>query len=488
MAGDGTGFQLLITHPLTLAPAIDIRHFLCYAFIMSSYDLITPKTIRRRYAIVTFLVWFATALPLAVSVLLVQSRGLSLTEIGVVMGGYSLVIVLLEVPTGGLADAAGRKRVALVAHGLAALSNLALLFAFSLAGFMVAMALYGVSRALSSGALDAWFVDALLAADPDYDLQPALAEVETVSLLALGMGTLAGGALPRLFAGLPADGTAVLSPMAVPIAAAFVVRLLLLPVIAGLIRENRPSGVGPDRRGSSIRAVPALVRDAVALSRANGRLALLMAASFVSGFALLSIESFWQPFFAALPAAGSTPTILLGFIMAGSFLAGMGGNLLVGPVGRRLRPQHSAGDGRAYALVAGLARLAQGLSMLFLSATAALFPAAGFFWLVYLTSGVGLSPHAALVNAEIPAERRSTLLSIQSLAFYAGSFAGGAVLGRVADQWGIPAAWAIGGALLLASSLPYALLNHDRFRSKKISAADSTEMTDLSIRSISSGS
>jgi predicted MFS family arabinose efflux permease len=147
-----------------------------------------------------------------------------------------------------------------------------------------------------------------------------------------------------------------------------------------------------------------------------------------------------------------------------------------------LFPRRSADDGRTYALVAGLGRLAQGLAMLSLSLTAALIPAAGFFWLVYLTSGISLSPHAALVNAEIPAERRSTLLSIQSLAFYAGSFAGGAILGRVADQWGIPAAWAIGGALLLASTLPYVLLNTDRFKTRKEVGHD------FSIRSMSSGS
>mgnify|MGYP006173545855 CR=1 FL=1 len=40
------------------------------------------------------------------------------------------------------------------------------------ATLLLAMVLYGVSRALSSGALDAWFIDALQAADPNVDLQP----------------------------------------------------------------------------------------------------------------------------------------------------------------------------------------------------------------------------------------------------------------------------------------------------------------------------
>ena len=96
--------------------------------------------------------------------------------------------------------------------------------------------------------------------------------------------------------------------------------------------------------------------------------------------------------------------------------------------------------------------------MLALAAATALVPAAAFFWLVYLAAGIGVSPHAALVNDEIPAARRSAMLSVQSLAVYAGSFLGGAVLGWVADQWSIGAAWAIGGALLLASVAPYLAL------------------------------
>ena len=143
---------------------------------------LTVRSVRRRYYSITFLVWLATALPLSLSVLLAQARGIGLAEVGLALGIYSLTVVALEVPTGGLADAVGRKRVALVAFALAALYNLAFLFAFSFPTLLLAMILYGVSRALSSGALDAWFVDALLATDPDTDLQPALAGAENAAV------------------------------------------------------------------------------------------------------------------------------------------------------------------------------------------------------------------------------------------------------------------------------------------------------------------
>ena len=430
---------------------------------MSSYDLISIKSLRRRYALIVFLYWFATALPLALSVLLMTERGLSLAQIGLGMGFYSLIIVLLEVPTGGLADAVGRKRVALLAYALAAASSVFLLLAFSFPIFLAGMSLYGVSRALSSGALDAWFVDALRAIDPDADLQPALAHIETVSLLALGLGTLLGSALPRLFAGLPTDGR--LSPLAIPVAAGLLVRIVLLPVVALLVHEPRPAGDAAASWRAGLRAVPALVYEAAALSRANGRFVLLMAASFVSGLAILALESFWQPFFVALPGAtidGAPNTLLFGLIMGGNFLFGMAGNLLAEPPGRRPGRSGDAGATNRHSLTAALARLLQGGFMLGLAGATRLMPAGAFFWLVYLAAGVGVSPHAALVNDEIPAARRSAMLSVQSLAAYAGSFLGGAALGWVADRWAIGAAWAIAGGLLVVSIAPYVMLDRGR--------------------------
>ena len=150
--------------------------------------------------------------------------------------------------------------------------------------------------------------------------------------------------------------------------------------------------------------------------------------------------------------------MLLGVLMAGSFVAGMGGNLLAGGVARRL--------GGRNALVSAVARLLQGASILALAAAGALVPATGFFWLAYLMGGVGLSPHATLLNVEIPAERRSAMLSVQSLAAYLGSFIGGAGLGAVAEHVSIPAAWLIAGALTVVSLVPYLILDARRDRAE----------------------
>jgi len=206
--------------------------------------------IQRTYNLLLSLFWLATALPLSLSVLLFQARGLDLFQIGVAMGVYSLTIVILEVPTGGLADAIGRKRAAVIAYAFLMGSSALLLFAFSFPAVLIAFIFYGVGRALSSGALDAWFVDALQAVDPQVDLQPYLARAGTFSFLALGVGTLLGSAIPVLFKALPVDGSAVLTPFSMPILFALGLKLLLVVLTSLLVQEDRAGAhQGSWRRG-----------------------------------------------------------------------------------------------------------------------------------------------------------------------------------------------------------------------------------------------
>lgn len=109
------------------------------------------RQVQRTYYLILSLFWLAVALPAAIGVLIVQSRGMTLAQIGTLLAAYSLTIVLLEVPTGGSADAVGRKQVAMLAYACTALGALGYLVAFSFAAFLLAFIFNGVGRALSSG-------------------------------------------------------------------------------------------------------------------------------------------------------------------------------------------------------------------------------------------------------------------------------------------------------------------------------------------------
>ena len=400
------------------------------------------QTIQRVYYLIVSLFWFATALPMALFILLAQARGFNLFQIGLMMGIYSLTVVLLEVPTGGLADAVGRKRVAVIAYSCMMLYSILFLFAFSFPVMLAASITSGIGRALSSGALDAWFVDEIQAIDPDIDLQPSLAKAGTFTLLALGLGTLLGSGVPYLFKSLPAEGTAVLTPYSMTIVLAIAVEVILVLSTLLLVKENSPATRSSDWR-QGFRDVPIVIRTGFNLSRRNPTILLLLGTAFAAGLAVINLESFWQPFFAGLLGGIKGYSLFFGIVMGGNFLVGMAGNMLATPLSRWLN--------KRYGLVCAMFQGLWGIAIVLLAWQTRILFAVFFFWLAYMGMGVINSPHQTLLNGEIPAEQRSAMLSIASLAGYLGAAVGGVGLGYVADHVSISAAWIIGGLGLVVS-------------------------------------
>ncbi len=396
----------------------------------------------RIYYTVQALFWFSVSLPLALAVLFIQARGLGLLQIGLLLGVYAATVVLLEVPSGGLADAIGRKRVTLLAYTFLSASSLVFLFAFSFPVFLAFYVLNGVGRAFASRALEAWFINRLQAADPEIDLQPYLARAGTFELLALTAGTLLGSYLPTLFNYLPKDGTAVLTPLAVPIVFSVFVKLGLLAFVALFVEEQVTK-----RTDTGVGGLAAVARSASQLSRHNPTLRLLLGATLASGFGMAGIETFWQPRFETLLGGSDGNTVVFGVIMAGSFLIGALGNIVSIPLGRLFR--------KRYGLLSAVFQGLQGVLLVFLALQRTALPAAALFWLVYLTMAVKGSPSMTLFNREVPSAQRSTMLSVASLVSYAGFFVGSVTLGYVAERAGIPIAWLLAGSVTVLSLVFY---------------------------------
>ncbi len=404
------------------------------------------KYIQRTYYLIIVLFWLAVSLPMALMIILAQERGANLFQIGLLMGLYSLTVVLLELPTGGLADAIGRKKVAMLAYGFMLGGGLVYLFAFSFSAFLLALVLNGIARALSSGALDAWFIDSLQAADPGIDIQPSLAKAGTVTLFALACGTLLGGVIPRLFTGLPAEGTAVITPFSTTILFSIAVNILLLVVTAVFVQEIRPADA-KERWQDGFRQTPKIVREAIELSRHNRTLVLLLGTTVSAGLTLAALETFWQPHFSGLLGNNAGNSLYYSLILGGNFVLGMVGNMLSTPLSKLMK--------KRYGLVAALFQAVRGIVLILLAMQTAVLPAALLFWGVYLTMGIVNSPHETLVNREIPAGRRSTMLSVQSLAAYTGGILGSMILGLIAQQFSIGGAWIVTGSILMVSCMLY---------------------------------
>ena len=100
-----------------------------------------------RFTVLTAMRWFPVGLMVPVLVLLMQARGLDLAEAGRLIAVYGVVALLLELPTGGLADVVGRRPVLAGAALLSAAGSAGLALSASLPLMVVAVAALGLAGA-----------------------------------------------------------------------------------------------------------------------------------------------------------------------------------------------------------------------------------------------------------------------------------------------------------------------------------------------------
>lgn len=397
------------------------------------------------YSLLVFLYWFANALPLALLILLLQSRGLNLWQVSVLLGINALTVVLLEVPTGSLADIVGRKRVAIWAALLMMVGFGLFLTSFRFSLLLLGSVIYGASRALASGSLDAWFVDTVQAHDPDVALQPLFAKSGIATLLGLALGTLAGGIIPYGHSFLPIGESAILTELSLPLLASLLVQLIRLVLIGTLVVEEPPTRTEP--LSGVVRTVPAFVNSAVQLSWRSGLIRWVLLTTFAGGFVMVGLENFWQPHFATLLGGSEGNTLAFGVIMAGNFILGAVGNMVSPALARGLRNR--------LGYLAGASEFLRGIALVVLVMQEDFYLAGLFFWLVYFGMGVTGPAVGAMINEEIPTEVRSTMLSIQSMVSYIGVFVGSVLLGRLAHQFSVRTAWLVASGVLISLLLPY---------------------------------
>jgi hypothetical protein len=71
---------------------------------------ITAAAAQRRLLLLSATRWLPVGLTIGLTTLLMVEREMSLSEIGLIFATQGFVVLALELPTGGLADALGRRR------------------------------------------------------------------------------------------------------------------------------------------------------------------------------------------------------------------------------------------------------------------------------------------------------------------------------------------------------------------------------------------
>lgn len=394
--------------------------------------LINPAN---RLVILSAMRWFPTGLVVPVLILMLGARGLPLNQVGQVMALYSVVTLSLELPTGGLADAWGRKPVIVASAVMQGLGLLLLTLFGNLSVVLIAIAVLGAARALSSGPVESWFVDSLVNPGPGV-VESGLARGQIAESLALGAGAVVGGLLPALGVGLPAEGDGFIAlsiPFAVAAAmtVAFAVAALLL-ITSQKSRVRTPVGS----------TVSGAVRQAV--GDAPLRRVLLVAVCL--GVLLSGVELLAPNAFADLLGGTTEASGLYGALTAAAFgFAAAGAALSTRLPGRRAK-------------VAALAFLV-GAGLVTVISVPHVAVAAIAFLGFYIVIGVQGPVMAGLLHSRVQSRMRSTMMSVESLALQAGGAVASLVVGALAARvnllagFGFIAAAAVVGAMVLLRDL-----------------------------------
>jgi len=403
----------------------------------------------RRYVGLTALRWLPTGLTVPVTVLLMTARGLSPADVGLVFVVHGATVVLLELPTGGLADVLGRRAVLLAGGVLHLAGVLALAGAGGLPGFCGAYLLVAVGRALDSGPLEAWYVDAVHALDPAADTTPGLARAGVANGLALCLGAVLGGVLPALVGDLLALPFLVAAGLqAVHLAAAL---RLVVPVGAGATPRR---GVLATLR-AGVADVPGTVATGLRLAAGERVLRIVLALSFATGIVLVTLEVLAPLHIAALAGGGSRGTSVYGVVVALAFAAAGAGAALA------TRARRAAGGSPGVAM-AGLGVLCA-LCLLGTAVAGTVVPAGLAYCAFYLTNGASWPLRQQLLHDRVGSRQRATLLSVVSLAVQLGGIVGDLLMPRIAQARGTTTAFGVAaGVLLLSAGLSLRLPSGDQ--------------------------
>jgi MFS family permease len=390
----------------------------------------------RVYLVLLFGNTLAASLIWGINTIFLLDAGLSNFEAFTANAFFTAGMVLFEVPTGVVADTAGRRRSYLLGTVTLSLSTLLYVLLWQVRAdfwaWAVASVLIGLGFTFFSGAVEAWLVDALTATGFTGELEGVFGRGQVVTGVAMLGGSAAGGFIAaRTSLGVP-----------------FVLRgaiLLVLLVLAW--RFMHDIGFTPERRGGTL----AQMRSITAASAEYGwrvpsvRM-LMLQALFTGGVGIYAFYAL-QPYLLELYGDPTAYQVagLVAAIVAGAQIVGG----IAAPLVRRLFHRRTSA-----LLVTGGVEVA----------CLALMGVSDSFWVVLALIVVwGLMFAAAMpirqsyLNGLVPSRQRATILSFDSMMASLGGVGAQPALGRVADVGGYGASYAA-GAGLVALSLPFVWL------------------------------
>jgi DHA1 family tetracycline resistance protein-like MFS transporter len=401
---------------------------------------LTPVQAQRRYLFLHGMRWLPVGLMVPVLVLLPLERGLTLAEYGSAAAVQGIAVMILELPTGGLTDAIGRRPVLLLAGVLGVASTAVLTVADSFALFFVVYLLQGIYRALDSGPLEAWYVDQALAADERADFESGLSRGGVVIGVAIAGGALIGGGLVALGPIGP------FSALTVPVLASLAWQTLSLIAVAALMTEERPArGLGA--LVASVRGVPSAIGGAVGLLRRSRIIVALVAVEVFWGFGMVCFEGLMPVRLTEVVGNADHASALMGPVGSAAWLASAAGAALIPLLARRIGAPWTG----------LLLRVLQGVTVVGMALFAGPAGVIAAYLLCYTVHGAANPVHSGLLHRQVEGPFRASLISLNSMVSQPAGALGLILLTALAASASTSIAMLV-GAVVLAAAAPLYLV------------------------------
>jgi len=403
---------------------------------------VTIGEVHRRYLALMGLRWFPTGLLIPVLALLPLDRGLSVAQLGLVTAVQGWVVFAMELPTGGFADSLGRRPVLVTAAGLSLVSLFLLFMAHSMAMFAAAYAVQGLFRALDSGPLEAWYVDAVRKDNPSAEIARGLSGGSAILGLAVGMGAIVAGGLVALdpFPGVEA--------LALPVLAAGLVQVVGLVSVIAWVVEDRPDG--PRRYlNQAVRGVLPVIRTSVALLRRSRVLVALVSVELFWGFGMVTFETLFPVRLAEVGDGTQDAAAVMGPTTAAAWGVSALGAVLAPVLARRMGAP----------MAAGALRIVQGVTVSGMGLFAGPIGLIGALLATYVVHGASNPLHMTLLHDQVGSAHRATVIGLNSMVAQPAGAVGVMVLTALAGGTSLSTAFLAGG-VVLAMGAPFYLPAH----------------------------
>jgi MFS family permease len=398
---------------------------------------VTPARVVRAYLVISGLFTLSASVIWGVNTLFLLDSGLDIFQVFVANSAFTVGTILFEIPTGVVADTAGRRRSFLLSAATLMIGTLAYV-AISVTGgglllFSIASLVLGIGFCFYSGAVEAWLVDALRETGYEGQLDPIFARGSMVSGAAMLIGSVGGGLLGVIDLAWPYVLRAGL------LGAAFVVGFKVM------------HDIGFTPRATTLADLPDELRHVLRASLTFGwnkrSLRLLMLVSvFQSAFLMWGFYA-WQPYF--LELLGHDAVWVSGVVSALIALATIAGNGVVEVLAR------SCGK-RSTLLIASTIALALGAVGVGLADS--FWPSVALLLLAIAAMGVAAPVQQAYVHEVVPSSERATVVSFISMVGSAGGIGGPLGLGYLSRVQSVATGYVAGGLTTLLALPPILLL------------------------------